>query len=53
MNIVFWLLVILAAIAFWFMAAFLFYPLGRFLYRLWKDATDELSKEEKEKENEQ
>lgn len=47
MNPVFVILVILGAVLLWFLLSFVFYPLGRFLYRLWKDATDEMNKEDK------
>ena len=48
MNPVFWLIVIAAAVAVWFLGSFMFYPLGRYLYRLWKDAVDEIEREDKE-----
>lgn len=56
MNPVFWALVIIIAAAIWFLMAFIFYPLGRFLWRIGKDTMDELNREEKEnndKEDEQ
>lgn len=54
MNPVLIFLVILVAIILWFLLSFAFYPLGRFIYRLWKDAVDEINKkdESEEKENE-
>ena len=48
MNPVFWALVFLIATAIWFLLAFIFYPLGRFLWRIGKDAMDELNREDKE-----
>lgn len=48
MNPVFVFLVILAAVAVWFLLSFVFYPLGRFVYRIWKDAVDEINREERE-----
>lgn len=48
MNPVFVFLVILAAVAVWFLLSFVFYPLGRFIYRIWKDAVDEINREESE-----
>lgn len=48
-NPVFVILVILGAILLWFLLSFVFYPLGRFLYLLWKDATDEMNREDKSK----
>lgn len=53
MNPVFVFLVILAAVIVWFLCAFLFKPLGRFIYRIGKDAADNMTEgnevEEKEK----
>ena len=48
MNPVFWLIVIAAAVVAWFLGSFMFYPLGRYLYRLWKDAVDEMEREDEE-----
>lgn len=48
MNPVFVFLVILAAVVVWFLLSFVFYPLGRFIYRIWKDAVDEINREESE-----
>lgn len=56
MNPVFWVLIFLMAAAVWFLMAFIFYPLGRFLWRIGKDTMDELNREDKEnndKEDEQ
>lgn len=47
MNPVFIFLVLLAAVALWFLCTFLFYPIGRFLCRLVKDAVDEMNRDEK------
>lgn len=54
MNPVFVFLVILATVVAWFLLSFAFYPLGRFIYRIWGDAVDEINKkdESEEKENE-
>ena len=52
MNPVFVLLVILAAILLWFLLSFVFYPLGRIIYRLVKDVVDEIKREDKEKKEE-
>ena len=54
MNPVFVFLVILVAVLLCFLLSFVFNPLGRFLYRLWKDANDEMNREDKvEKEKEE
>lgn len=50
MNPVFVILIILAAIVLWFLLSFAFFPSGRLVYRLWKDAIDEMNKEEKQEE---
>lgn len=49
MNPVFMFLVILGAVALWFLLSFVFYPLGKFLWRLWKDAKEEMNREDNEK----
>ena len=50
MNIVFWFLVVLAAVAVWFLGCFLFKPLGTYLFRVWKDAMDAMEIKEEDKE---
>lgn len=45
MNIVFWLLVVTIAIILWLLLAFIFYPLGKFVYRIFTDTTDELNRD--------
>ena len=55
MNPVFVFLVLVGAVVLWFLLSALFYPFGRFLHRIWKDAVDEINREEnkeKDKENE-
>jgi hypothetical protein len=56
MNIVFYLLVIIALVALWFTLTFAFKPFGRYLYRVYKDTKDVMTEcdkadIEKEKEN--
>lgn len=56
MNIVFYLLVIIALVALWFTLTFTFKPFGRYLYRVYKDTKDVMTEcdkadIEKEKEN--
>lgn len=43
MNFVFWLLVILGIVLLWFLLAFTFRPIGRFFYRIWKDAIEAMN----------
>ena len=53
MNPVFIFLVLLCAVIVWFLLSFIFYPLGKFIYIIYKDAIDAINKKEKEeKENE-
>ena len=46
MNPVFIFLVLVGAVILWFLLSALFYPFGRFLHRIWKDAADEINREE-------
>ena len=46
MNPVFYLIVIIAAVTLWFLLAFIFYPLGRILHRLYLDVMHELTRED-------
>jgi hypothetical protein len=50
MNPAFVILVMLATVTLWFLLSFVFYPLGKFIYRIGKDAVDEMNREEKNKE---
>jgi hypothetical protein len=45
-NPVFVFLVILGAVVLWFLLSFVFFPLGKFIYRIGKDAIDEMNREE-------
>lgn len=49
MNPIFWVLVILAVILLWFLLAFLYRPIGRLFYRIWKDAINEINIKETER----
>lgn len=50
MNPVFVLIVISAVVAAWFLLSFAFRPIGRFIYRIWKDAVDEINKNDESEE---
>ena len=50
MNPVFYLLIIIAAIVIWLLLSFVFYPLGKMCYRIWKDAIDEINRKDENKE---
>ena len=46
MNPALILLVLIALVALWFLLSFAFYPLGRILHRIWKDANEEINRED-------
>ena len=52
MNPVFWLLVIIIAIVLWFLLAFIFHPIGVFMWKIGSDAVEELNKEDNDKKEE-
>lgn len=50
MNPVFVFLVILVAVLLWFLLSFAFIPLGKLIYRIWKDTIDIMNNKEEKKE---
>ena len=52
MNPVFWLLLLLAAVLLWFCLSVLYRWIGRIVWRLWKDARDEIQQLEQDEEQE-
>ena len=52
MNPVFFILIILGATILWLLLSFVFYPFGKMCYRIWKDAVDEINREDEHKETE-
>lgn len=52
MNIVFYLLVIMALVVLWFALTFMFKPIGKYLYRVYKDTSDVMIEADTEKEKE-
>lgn len=50
MNPAFIILIILGAVAVWFLLSFVFYPLGKLIYRIWKDAVDEINRKDESEE---
>lgn len=46
MNPVFYLLVVIAVVILWFLLSFIFYPLGKFLYRIFSDTLHELNRDD-------
>lgn len=47
MNPLLIILVLLLAVVLWFLLSFLFYPLGKFVTRIFKDAVDEINRKDK------
>lgn len=50
MNPVLVFLVVISAIVLWFLLSFIFFPLGKFVSRIGKDAMEEMNKDECKKE---
>lgn len=48
MNPVFIFLVIIGSVIIWFLLSFIFYPFGKFIYRIYKDAVDEINRKDKQ-----
>lgn len=46
MNPVFYLIVIIVAVVLWLLLAFIFYPLGRLVNRIFSDALHELNRDD-------
>lgn len=44
MNWFFWLLLIIAAVALWFLCSFAYRPIGKLFRRIFKEAKDEIEK---------
>lgn len=53
MNPVFIILVLFGAVILWFLLSFAFIPLGKLIYKVFKDAIDIMNKEENKTEKEQ
>lgn len=49
---VFYFLILLGVVIIWFLLSFIFYPLGKFLHRIFKDAVDEINRTDKKNEKE-
>lgn len=50
MNPALLIIVLMALAVLWLLVSFLFRPVGKFTYRIYKDALDEMKKEEKSQE---
>ena len=48
MNPAFIILVAIICVAVWFLASVLYKPIGEFIYRIYKDAVDNMTKDESE-----
>lgn len=44
MYMMFWFYIIIVLIILWFLLAFMFKPIGKFIYRIWKDAINNMKK---------
>lgn len=49
--IAFWLLVIIGMIAIFFLASFLYKPIGNYIFKIGKDAVDNMKDENKKEEH--
>ncbi len=47
MNPVLVILVLTGAVLLWFMMSFAFIPIGKIIYRIWKNAVDKIDTKEK------
>lgn len=46
MNPAFLIIVVIVLIALWFLLSFSYHSLGKFLYRIWKDAVNEINRKD-------
>jgi hypothetical protein len=53
MNPALIILVLIAAVVLWFLLSFVFYPLGKLVYRIYKDAVDEINRKDEDKRDEE
>ena len=52
MNPVLVFLILIGAVIFWFLLSFIFYPLGKLIYKIYKNAIDKINcKEDQKKQN--
>lgn len=52
MNPVLVLLILIGSVVLWFLLSFVFRPLGKIVYQIWKDAVDEMNKKDGKEEGE-
>lgn len=53
MNWFFWFLIIIGAIFLWFILSFGYKPIGKFFYKLFKDAKDIITAQDNDKTNDE
>lgn len=46
MNPAFFIIIIIVAILLWFLLSFVFFPLGKLIYKVWKNAYDNINKKD-------
>lgn len=49
MNPALVILILIGVVALWFLLSFIFYPLGKMVYRIYKDAMDEINRKDEDK----
>jgi uncharacterized membrane protein len=49
MNPALIILVLIGVVILWFLLSFVFYPLGKMVYRIYKDAIDEINRKDEDK----
>lgn len=52
MNPALLIILLIVAVVLWFLLSFLFKPVGKLTYRVYKDAVDEINKNDDEKQEE-
>lgn len=52
MNPALIILVLIGVVILWFLLSFIFYPLGKMVYRIYKDAIDEINRKDEDEKDE-
>ena len=52
MNPALIILVLIMTVVLWFLLSFVFYPLGKMVYRIYKDAIDEMNRKDEDQKDE-
>ena len=53
MNPALIILVLIGVVVLWFLLSFVFYPLGKTIYRVYKDAIDEINRKDEDENDEE